>query len=119
MKRNGLLTVILFAVASMALATDRPQASSDPDSYSETGDSMAVSPSDQFELQASGKLDASHIIFQSRRGFEPDCMKMRTYVMARDEKGSDATHAVKYLTCVPAWKYEVRKADLPRPERKP
>jgi len=36
------------------------------------------------------------------------CLKIRSYVMARDSKDSDSTHPVGYSTCQPASKYRVR-----------
>ncbi len=42
---------------------------------------------------------------------EIGCFKIRSYVMARDSKGSDATHLVGYTTCVPALRYGVRKVE--------
>ena len=42
---------------------------------------------------------------------EIGCFKIRSYMMARDSKGSDATHLVGYTTCVPALRYGVRKVE--------
>jgi hypothetical protein len=46
---------------------------------------------------------------------ETGCFKIRSYVMARDSKGSDATHLVGYTTCVPALRYGVRKVEAAPP----
>ncbi|HUO14149.1 MAG TPA: hypothetical protein VMX38_04115 [Verrucomicrobiae bacterium] len=36
------------------------------------------------------------------------CLKIRSYVVKRDSKDSDATHLVSYSTCQPAFKFQVR-----------
>jgi hypothetical protein len=38
------------------------------------------------------------------------CLKMRSYLMARDGKNSDSTHLVGYSTCLPASRYRLRTA---------
>jgi hypothetical protein len=47
--------------------------------------------------------------------FERDgvCYTMRTYVMAREDKDSDATHMVRATRCLPAWKLEFKTAVNP------
>ena len=47
--------------------------------------------------------------------FERDgvCYTMRTYVMAREEKDSDATRMVRATRCLPAWKLEFKSAVTP------
>lgn len=49
--------------------------------------------------------------------FERDgvCYTMRTYVMAREEKDSDATHVVRVTRCLPEWKLEFKSAITPEP----
>jgi hypothetical protein len=39
------------------------------------------------------------------------CYSIRSYVVARDKKDSDATHAVSESTCQPASRYGVHSAD--------
>jgi hypothetical protein len=36
------------------------------------------------------------------------CLKMRSYLVARDRKNSDSTHLVGYSTCQPASRYRLR-----------
>ena len=36
------------------------------------------------------------------------CLKMRTYVVARDNPQSDVTHLRSYHECLPAWKFDLR-----------
>jgi len=38
------------------------------------------------------------------------CLKIRSYLVARDSKNSDSTHFVGYSTCRPASKYRLRTA---------
>lgn len=46
------------------------------------------------------------------------CLKIRSYVMKRDSKNSDATHLAGYSTCQPAKKFQLRSAvGTPQPEK--
>ncbi len=38
------------------------------------------------------------------------CYSIRSYVVARDDKGSDSTHPVSSSNCQPASRYHVKKA---------
>jgi hypothetical protein len=40
------------------------------------------------------------------------CLKIRSYVVARDSKNSDSTHPVSYSTCQPSTRYRVRTTDI-------
>jgi hypothetical protein len=40
------------------------------------------------------------------------CLSMRSYVVARDEPNSDSVHLVKYSTCQPTERYQVKSADV-------
>jgi hypothetical protein len=40
------------------------------------------------------------------------CLKIRSYVVARDSKGSDSTHPVSYSTCQPSTRYRVRTTEM-------
>jgi hypothetical protein len=41
------------------------------------------------------------------------CYTMRTYVMAREDKDSDATRMVRYQKCLPSWKLDFKTAIAP------
>ena len=41
-----------------------------------------------------------------------DCLKIRSYVVARDSKDSDSTHLVRYSTCQPASRYRLKTTEL-------
>ncbi len=40
------------------------------------------------------------------------CLKIRSYVVARDAKDSDSTHPVSYSTCQPSTRYRVRTTEI-------
>jgi hypothetical protein len=40
------------------------------------------------------------------------CLTMRTYIMKRDDKDSDATHLVRKVKCTPARKFNFKTADI-------
>lgn len=46
---------------------------------------------------------------------QPTCLKMRTYVVARDTPGSDSTHIASYHECLPSWKLEIRTSGQKEP----
>jgi len=52
--------------------------------------------------------------------FERDgvCYTMRTYVMAREDKDSDATRMVRATRCLPSWKLEFKTATTPMRQSK-
>lgn len=45
-------------------------------------------------------------------GDDYSCFTMRSYIMARDDKDSDATHLVRKVKCTPARKFSVKSADV-------
>ena len=47
------------------------------------------------------------------------CLKIRSYVVARDSKDSDSTHLVSYSTCQPASRYRLKTTDLRSGSEKP
>jgi len=67
------------------------------------------------------KVDASGMIVSPRRFYlEPPadstddklCFTIRSYVVERDEKDSDSTHAVGSSTCQPARRYALKKVQI-------
>jgi hypothetical protein len=40
------------------------------------------------------------------------CLKMRSYVVARDSKNSDSTHPVSYSTCQPSSRYGLKTTEI-------
>ena len=55
-------------------------------------------------------LPGSGIHFRSpgQRADDDTCLKLRTYVVARDSKDSDSTHYVGYTNCQPSSRYQLR-----------
>jgi len=40
------------------------------------------------------------------------CLKIRSYVVARDSKDSDSTHPVSYSTCQPSSRYQLKTTEI-------
>lgn len=106
-----LSTLLLFIVAVTLLAASAAsfaQTSHSPkfDSAS-TGDDASI-----LRLDGTGLLQSGE---RSTAGYGSDsnvtCLKMRTYVVARENRGSDVTHRVAYYDCIPAWKFDMRKTE--------
>ncbi len=77
-------------------------------------DPLARMRIDEFRIDPntlSSKAESHPPLKDDRASEEAGCFKIRSYVMARDSKGSDATHLVGYTTCVPALRYGVRKVE--------
>lgn len=82
-------------------------------------DIVSLDPNSQtldIVTSAEGKLVGWHVEDKA-------CYTIRSYVVARDDKNSDATHPVSYSTCRPSSRYGVKEAveryDLPDGERVP
>lgn len=43
---------------------------------------------------------------------EVTCLRIRSFVMARDNKHSDSTHLVRYSTCQPSYRYRLKTVEL-------
>jgi hypothetical protein len=80
-------------------------------------DSMDRIRVDQFRLDP-GKVYpvAPKFTFKARDwdgalGSDTTCYTIRSYVVARDSKDSDSTHATVYSTCQPASRYRLKTTD--------
>ena len=62
--------------------------------------------------------DSSGIASDRRRIDDAVCYKIRSYVVARDNKHSDSVHPVGYSTCQPASKYRLRTTEMGTPSLK-
>jgi len=62
-----------------------------------------VSPSEQIFASPGGRF------------LDMTCLKIRSYVVARDSKDSESTHLVHYSTCQPAGRYRVKTIQLQPP----
>ena len=76
---------------------------------------------DQYKIDQSSKKDRNRqfnvmvpddplaLPLAGQPGQVVTCLKIRSYVVARDSKDSDATHLVSYSTCQPANRYGLKK----------
>ena len=105
MRLTGLLAILLFIliVFFAAPAASFAQATSGPDRQSAF---HYKSPDELF--QALRDFDAARDGLELER--DGVCYALRTYVMARDEQDSDATHMVRAIRCLPAWKVQFKTA---------
>lgn len=92
-----------FAILSNKAHADRSSLSEHPLVASQplvehNGDMVLREPSQELSPEASLGDDFS-------------CFTMRSYIMARDDKTSDATHLVRQVKCTPARKFSVKSAD--------
>ena len=51
-------------------------------------------------------------LMDGQLGDDTVCYKIRSYVVARDNKDSDSVHPVGYSTCQPASRYRLRKTQI-------
>ena len=73
-------------------------------------------------FKAEAKNDPIALHFDDTPGSDDGaCFTMRTYVVARDSKHSDATHLVGYSTCQKASRYRLRTTQIQEiaPSQKP
>ena len=110
MRLTGLLALLLFILIVFFVA---PAAS-----IAQTANTIVTAkPSEQ---SASLHSTDGTALDLARRGlfgseFERDgvCYTMRTYIMAREDRDSDATRMVRATRCLPAWKLELKTATTP------
>lgn len=111
---------ILSLVTLLALATAVPASAAEP---AQSASSVTSSPNSAFDLgherdqrSASATFD-SLLVTDGRRSGPTEnytdsvCATMRTYVVARARRDSEATRVVGYSRCQPAWKFQIRTAD--------
>jgi len=58
------------------------------------------------------QLPSADVSHETTLGDDYSCFTMRSYIMARDDKDSDATHLVRKVKCTPARKFSVKSADV-------
>jgi hypothetical protein len=127
MRILGILPALLFGLAfqGAAQASDLSQAapgsvatSVKADSLSSAAEAMPIGkfhPANErphnFDLRNLGSI---HI--EEKR--DSVCYTMRSYIVARENRGSDSTNLVGYSTCQPSSKYELRiTVEDPRTDR--
>lgn len=131
MRLTGLLALLLFVLivfyaapaASFAQTANTPAVKSD----NTESDSLAVLPEklqlvrnrvSERPLVASQPLiehNGDLVLRESLQDSQQDdftCLKLRTYIVARDDKTTDATHPVRKIDCTPARKFNYKTADI-------
>ena len=122
MRLTTLLLLIIALLLLTAPAASFAQNTPPPKSSTPfTGDDAAILRADGSGLLNDG--NAHDLRTFDTGDAHVTCLTMRTYVVARDTRNSDVTHHVRYYECVPAWKFDMRKAeqktevDRPAPEK--
>src|ERR1700741_3391047 len=110
MRLTGLLALLLFILIVFFAA---PAAS-----FAQTANTLVTAKSSEHpailqSMDGSALDPVRHGLLGSE--FERDgvCYTMRTYIMAREDKNSDATRMVRATRCLPAWKLEFKTAVTP------
>jgi hypothetical protein len=82
---------------------------------------VSRSKSDTRTLLLGPEADAGMVLsaLDGQLDADIDCLKIRSYVVARDSKHSDSTHPVSYSTCQPASRYRLKTTDLRSGPEKP
>lgn len=91
-----------------------------PDQVADGGpgkDSASHIRIDQFHLEQSqtelrARAELARAEFMGTLDADTTCYAIRSYVVARDSKDSDSTHAAGYSTCLPSERYQVRSAEM-------
>jgi hypothetical protein len=75
---------------------------------------LVPSKTDARTLMAGPEVDAGMILsgLSGQMDGVTTCLKIRSYVVARDSKDSDSTHPVSYSTCQPSTRYRVRTTEM-------
>jgi hypothetical protein len=131
MRLTGLLSIVLFVLivffaapaASYAQTANLPAAKA----QSTDSNSVAILPNqprldrvqtapalnDRPLLLAQPLLEyGGDLVLRESPKNDDLCYTMRTYVVAREDKTSDATHPVRHVTCTPASKFGFKSADV-------
>jgi len=63
-------------------------------------------------LRWGSQIDPMVVRSYGQPGDDTVCLKIRSYVVARDDKDSDSVHLVGYSTCQPASRYRLRTTQI-------
>ena len=69
-------------------------------------------------VEHGGDLVLRESLPDSRQADDFTCLKLRTYIVARDDKTTDATHPVRKVDCTPARKFNFKTADIRTEDQK-
>lgn len=116
MRTVSLSFVLLLGLFSVSTASDQPKATSPNDSLSadnQLWDSWSgVIRTESLQSGSDFQADPNHR-YVSREPQTVTCLKMRTYLMARESPDSDKTEWVGYTTCQPSGKYSEKFVEGP------
>ena len=131
MRVTGLLALLLFVliVFFAAPAAGYAQTANTPSVKTDATDSMSPASLPEKLNREPAKTDLPLLMSQpliehngdlvlreSQQVSQPvddfSCLKLRTYIVARDDKTSDATHLVRKVNCTPARKFNFKTADV-------
>jgi hypothetical protein len=121
MRSIHLLLVLAFVLISTAAASasDQPAQASDPVSLLTTPKVLSSGLNLRVDLyRLPSNLPTWEIKQRGRRIIARDperdstCYTMRSYLVVRDEPGSDATHSAGYTTCLRGSQFDVKDAVL-------
>jgi hypothetical protein len=110
------LLLALFVLVSLAVAADQGKSPStdlapaNSDSQNLLGN--AADLNDSLPLIAR-RRDPNHRYVEGQQERTVTCLKMRSYLMARESEDSDATRMVGYRTCTPSARFDVRLSTEP------
>jgi len=115
MRTRSLLCFLLLVLPLCAASDQRKAASSNDTLSADSGISASwtgVIPTESLARESDFQADPNHR-YVSREPQTVTCLKMRTYLMAREGADTDRTEWVGYRTCLPSAKYGVKFADGP------
>jgi len=120
-----LLTAAVLCCTALAFSQEPPSSGMRPNRTSEPDKSQqATTPVDpheiaQFRIDPSGRafrwgsqIDPMTVRSYGEPGDDTVCLKIRSYVVARDDRDSDSVHLVGYSTCQPASRYRLRTTQI-------
>jgi len=88
-------------------ASSLPTTSSAPSPMDRLADPFLLTWNDGLTV-LNGNVDPRMVVSQRAIGDDSYCLKIRSYVVKRDSKDSDAVHPAGYTTCVPASRFRLR-----------
>jgi hypothetical protein len=121
-----LLTAAVLFCTALAFSQEQPSSgirrkrTAEPDKSVQA--TIPVDPQEitQIRIDPSGRafrwgsqIDPMNVRSYGEPGADTVCLKIRSYVVARDDRDSDSVHLVGYSTCQPASRYRLRKTQLP------
>ena len=114
----------LLLCTACAFSQEQPSSGTRPNRTAELDKSVATTLADpykvdQFSIDPSGRafsrgsqIDPMTVRSYGQPGDDTVCLKIRSYVVARDDKDSDSVHLVGYSTCQPASRYRLRTTQI-------